>query len=241
MSKQFWAVIGILVLIFGGIYFIGGRDSADTASTANVKPTSHIKGNNTTGVTLLEYGDFQCNGCFQYEPTVQEVFKKYEDRIAFQFRHFPLTNAHPNAFAAARAAEAAGMQDKFFEMHDKLFDPATYASWTQTTGPTPVFEQFASQIGLNVAEFRKDYASTEVNNRVNADMREGNKAGVDATPTFFINGKKVQINNSVEAFSKVIDAEIAKNKPGTDSATEATRPADDSAGATEPAQGSAAE
>lgn len=217
MSKGFWAIIAALVLIFLGIMMFGGKDEANAPSGKgdSSKLSQHVKGAGTTGVTLLEYGDFQCPYCAQYYPTVEQVVASYGDKIKFQFRHFPLVGSHKNAFAASRAAEAAGKQDKFWEMYNKLYDSANHPVWTEASDAVPYFNQYAKQIGLDVTKYKTDFASSPVNATINADMAEGNKLGVTGTPTFFVNGKKTQIANDVAAFQKVIDAEIAKQAKST--------------------------
>src|SRR5689334_22232262 len=117
MNKSFWAIIAVIVVIFGGIVVFHKKDATPTNSS-NVKPTNHIEGNATSGVSLVEYGDYQCPFCGQYYPLVKQVVEKYKTQIRFQFRNLPLYQVHQNAFAAARAAEAADKQGKFWEMHD---------------------------------------------------------------------------------------------------------------------------
>lgn len=210
MSKQFWAVVAVIVIIFVGIFALNGNKKSDTNSKNSSAGggTQHIKGTGTTGVTLVEFGDYQCPYCGQYFPVVEEVIAKYGDQIKFQFKNFPLTSIHQNAFAAARAAEAAGLQGKFWEMNAALY--SNQQAWSEQTDPTPIFTQFAQQLGLNVDQFKKDSGSSKVNDLINADMAEGTKLKVTGTPAFFINGEKIEVSNSVESFSKAIDAAIAK-------------------------------
>lgn len=212
MSKQFWAIIAIIVVIFLGVTLISNskNDSGSKSNTSAV--THHTEGDGSTGVTLVEYGDYQCPYCQAYYQTVDQVVQDYKSQITFQFVNFPLTSMHQNAFAAARAAEAAGKQGKYWEMHDQLYannDSSGASGWVASTSPTTYFDQFAKNIGLNMTKFKKDYASSAVNDAVNADMAKGNKLGVDATPTFYLDGKKVTIANTTDAFHKVIDAAIA--------------------------------
>jgi protein-disulfide isomerase len=109
---------------------------------------------------------------------------------------------------AHRAAEAADKQGKFWEMYDLLY--INSAQWSSASNPVTSFESFAQQLGLNVDKFRTDSASSGVNDIINADLEKGRKAGVDATPAFFLNGKKIEQNpQSVEDFKKLIDNEIA--------------------------------
>ena len=210
MSKTFWAIVAIIVVIFGGILiFKGDKANAPTGTNNKVQPTSHTLGAGTTGVTLQEYGDYECPFCSQFYPIVKQVTSDYGDKIKFQFSHLPLLQIHPNAFAAARAAEAAGKQGKFWEMHDMLYQNQN--SWASASNPQPTFDSYAQQLGLNTAQFKKDAASSQVNDAINADINKFNTLGYEeSTPTFILDGKKVTVGYDVNAFKKLIDAEIAK-------------------------------
>jgi len=222
MDKRFWAVLGVIVLIFVGIIWVNGKKAgAPDGGSGSAQPSNHIKGENTKNVTLVEYGDFQCPVCYSYYPTVEQVFNKYKSDIAFQFRNFPLTQLHPNAFAGARAAEAAGLQNKYWEMHDLLYqnqDPNGASGWVASSTPQSFFNTFAQQIGINVDQFKKDYASSKVNDTINADLKAGKDLKVDGTPSFFLNGKMIELKDlvtngtpDVEKFNKLIDDAIAKS------------------------------
>src|SRR5687767_8744826 len=104
MNKSFWAVIAIIVLIFGGIIVFNKKETA--APEGNAKPTTHLIGSGKSGVTLVEYGDFECSACGLYYPLVEQVKEKYKDQIYFQFRHLPLIQVHQYALVSSRAAEA---------------------------------------------------------------------------------------------------------------------------------------
>lgn len=214
VSKQFWIIIALTVLIFGGIFVVNSNKKAENSSTAkNSKGTEHIRGKNTAGVKLVEFGDYQCPGCGAFFPTVEQVVQKYGDQIAFQFKNFPLTSIHPNAFAAARAAEAAGMQGKFWEMNSLIY--TNQSTWSEQSDATPIFAKYAEQLSLNMEQFKKDSGSTKVNDLINADLAIGAKKGVSATPTFLLNDEKIDVSNSVDSFSAKIDAAIAKQAQKT--------------------------
>lgn len=216
MSKSFWGiVIGVIVVLVGIFALTGDKTEAPSTSGNSKSTTEHVQGKGTSGVTLIEYGDFQCPYCQQYFPTLKQIKADYGDQIKFQFRHFPLVSLHQNAFAASRASEAAGLQNKFWEMHDMLYqtaDPNGQSGWVASSDATAIFNQYAKQLGLNVEQFKKDFGSSKVNSAINADMAAGNKLGITGTPTFYLNGKKVEVNNDVASFKKIIDAEIAKQK-----------------------------
>ena len=217
MSKQFWGVIIVLIMIIVGVSAFSGKSSAPTT---NAQATDHTKGAGNKGVTLVEYGDFQCPFCAQYYPTLEQVIAEYGDDITFQFRHFPLTNIHQNAFAASRAAEAAGLQDKFFDMYGLLYQNQN--AWSTTNSPQTTFEGYAQRLNLDVEKFKTDYASSEVNGAILADSQAGAKLDVQSTPTFILNGKSVQIANNFEAFKKAIDSEIARQDSSKTPDAEAT-------------------
>ncbi len=208
MNKGFWIIIGIIVAIFGGILLFRG-DSEQQAT--NAQPTSHIKGGNEKGVELVEYADYQCPFCSQFYPVVKEVVANYENDISFQFRNLPLTQIHKHSFAAARAAEAAGLQDKFWEMNELILQ--NQSSWSNSGDAVPIFEQYASQLGLDMEKYRNDFSSAAVNDMINADIAEFRKTGFStATPTFILDGQKIE-PRTFEELSKLIDEAIAKKNP----------------------------
>ena len=217
MSKQFAIILAAIVVLFVGIFALNNHGTKSKTATKNSSGTlsNHISGSPSTGVTLVEYGDYQCPYCEQYQPTLNAVTSEFKDQIQFQFRNFPLVNVHQNAFAAARAAEAAALQGKFWEMHDALYIPSDWQSWTVATDPTTFFSQYAKQLGLNVKQFKTDFASSAVNDIINADEAKGTELGVQGTPTFFLDGKMITIPNNVPAFEKIIKTEIAKKQAAT--------------------------
>ncbi len=208
MGKTFWAIIAVIVIIFGGIVVFNKKDTGPT-DTGNATPTSHITGQGSTGVTLVEYGDFECPACGKFYPLIEQVKEKYKNKIFFQFRHLPLVQLHPNAFAAARAAEAASKQGKFWEMYNLLYQ--NQQAWSSLSDASPTFEGYATQLGLNVTQFKTDAASAAINSTINADIKEFDKTkAARSTPTFFLDGKKIQAG-TLEDFSELID-EAIKNK-----------------------------
>lgn len=209
--KTILIVIGIIVAVVGFLVF------TKPAEQSTSDPSQHTIGSGS--VTLVEYGDFQCPACGQYFPILQQIKAEYGDRITFQFRHFPLESIHPNARAASRAAEAAGNQGKFWEMHDYLF---TYQSeWQSSSDPIRMFENYARTVGVeNIDQFNADYRSSEVNAVINADLSAGRNLGVQSTPTFTLNGKVLDPNPpaSVEAFKSLIDNALGVNNNSDENA-----------------------
>lgn len=209
MDKRFLAIVAILIIGFIGFVIFNKSDDAKAPSAPTVSATNHTRG--TGSLTLVEYGDFQCPACAAYKSTVDAVVEKYKDQITFQFRHFPLTQMHPNAFAGARAAEAASKQGKFWEMYDTLYTNQT--TWSSSNRPNDSFNNYAKNIGLNIDTFKSDFKSSAVNDAINADRKAGEKDGITGTPTFILDGKKLDSPApSVDVFSKLIDEALAKKK-----------------------------
>lgn len=214
MTKSFWAIIAIIIIVLGGIFIAtskhgGGGNNANS----NAKPSSHVEGSASTGVKLVEYGDYECPYCGQFYPIVKQVVEANKDKIQYQFVNLPLNQVHKNAFAAARAAEAASLQGKFWEMHDLLYtnqDPQGASGWVASSDPLDeYFVGYAKQIGLNVAKFKTDFASSSVNDTINADVAKFKKLGIEeSTPAFFIDGKQIHPGYQASDFQKAIDAEI---------------------------------
>ena len=219
MSRNAWIIFGaVCVILFGGLIWLSQKDAVDVS---NVDPTSIIKatpnsgniadhtlGNINAKVRLVEYGDFQCPGCGTVNPTVNALVKKYGDDMVFIFRNFPLTSIHPNARAAAAAAETAGLQGKYWPMHDLIY--TNQAAWSDASASEriSIFEGFASQIGIDKAKFvatLKD-KNTAINQKLNFDQALGRKQGATGTPAFYLNGKKMEAeqSSSDEAFEKTI-------------------------------------
>ncbi len=207
MSSRFWAILAVIAVLFVGVTIYNNKKEDKTTSTGAA--SNHLIGKSDKGIKLVEYGDFRCPYCGQAYPIVKQVTEKYKDQVVFQFRNYPLKNAHLNAVAAARAAEAASKQGKFWEMYDLLY--SQQAAWSSTNSAQSIFTGYAKQLGLDTAQFKNDYSSKAVNDTINADMQAFEKLGIRiATPTFILDGKQVKTDISVAAFSKVIDEALAK-------------------------------
>jgi|ERR1039458_3349783 protein-disulfide isomerase len=229
MSKQFMAVVLAVILVFVAIFAFGNK-STNTPTSGNGALSQHIEGLGQDHVTLVEYGDYECPYCGAYFPIVKQVVAQYNNQITFQFRNFPLTSIHPNAFAGARAAEAAALQGQFWQMYDLLYEQNEiyYSSnqptnnWVGASNPQTYFDQFATQLGLNLTKFNQAYASNEVNGTINADLAAGNKLGVNGTPAFFLDGKQINVGESAAQFDTLINAEIAKKTGKASTSTNST-------------------
>ena len=148
-----------------------------------VSSNDHMQGKATASIELVEYGDYQCPHCGHAYPIVKRIQKKMGGSLQFVFRNFPLAESHPNAVHAAIASEAAGLQHKFWEMHDHLFE-------YQSRLDDESLVKYAARLTLDVEQFEDDFARPELMQKVDADFESGVRSGVNGTPSFFINGEK---------------------------------------------------
>lgn len=148
-----------------------------------------VAGSLSASAVLIEYGDFECPGCGAVHPFITQAQKEFGNKLTFIFRHFPLPG-HQNALPAAWAAEAAGKQGKFWEMHDILYERQTF--WSKEANPEEKFTSYAVDVlSLNKDQFLKDYRSEEVHKKVEEARQKGEKEGITGTPTLFVNGKLI--------------------------------------------------
>jgi len=168
-----------------------------------VDSEDYIRGNADAKVTLVEYSDFECPFCLRHLDTVNQILADYPNDVRFVYRHFPLS-FHPQAQKAAEAAECAGDQGKFWEMHDKIFE----ANGTATMSLAK-WKELAGELGLNQATFDTCLDSGETAGRVAKDLQEGTTAGVGGTPGTFVNGQLVEGAVPYATFKSIIDAELA--------------------------------
>jgi protein-disulfide isomerase len=210
-SSNTYFIIAFVAILLGllGYYFYATHATPSAPVEVNVSLDDNIKGNKTAPVTLVEFGDFQCPACGAYEPIVKKVVAENSKDVRFVFRHFPLTQIHPNALLAAKYAEAAGIQGKFWEMHDILYEKQS--EWSGALNAKSMFDDYAKTIGLDVAKLSQDASAKSVEDKIRAQYTEGVKLGVQGTPTFFINGKKLDRNpGSAEELTALIKAAATK-------------------------------
>ena len=154
----------------------------DTVLTFPVaEDRDHIQGPADAAVTLVEYGDYECPYCGAAYPIIKEVQARMGARLRFVFRNFPITTSHPHAEQAAEAAEAAASQDRFWEMHDLLYENQRHLSDQDLSG-------YAAQLGLDLATFDAELAEHVHAARVREDFMSGVRSGVNGTPSFYIDG-----------------------------------------------------
>src|SRR2546423_13347309 len=160
--------------------------AAAQASPASTIPITKPNVKVSSPVVLEEYGDYQCPPCGALYPILKQIEAEYGNQLKIVFHHFPLTKIHKNAMTAARAAEAARNQNKFWEMHDRLY--RNQDAWKDLDDPRQTFIQYARELGMNADRFTRDLDSPQVEQRITDDMQKGTSLGVTGTPTVFIEG-----------------------------------------------------
>src|SRR5215213_3497948 len=154
---------------------------------------AHVLGPANAPVRLEEFGDFECPPCGLFHPILEKMHAEFGDQLQITFREFPLQQLHQHALAAASAAEAAGLQGKFWEMHDLLYERQN--EWKKEFNVRPIFEGYAKQIGLDVERYTRDLSSDLVAQRIFQDGKRGHSLGVSGTPSVFINGRELSPDN----------------------------------------------
>lgn len=201
------AIIGVIgVALFSG----GGKTPSNQIAEKKladqallVKEDSYRIASSSAKVAIVEFGDFQCPACAEAEKTLKKILEEYQGKVSLVYRHFPLPQ-HKNATLASEAAEAAGAQGKFWEMHDRLYEGQK--KWEESKGAKDIFLTIASELGLNMDQFEKDLNSHRFAEKINTDKLDGNQLDLNSTPTFFVNGIKLEGLPSYNDFKKQINA-----------------------------------
>lgn len=225
------ALTAVLALVFAFGSLFNGKFQLPTAAGNNVvaqqpaaaapgaQPTpsygpvkafdakiDHVIGKSSAKITMIEYSDFQCPFCQRHEPTLKQLLTQYPNDVKLVFRHYPLSQIHPNAEKAAEASECVakiGGNDKFWQMHDKLFE-------NQATLGADTYKRLAGEVGVDVAKFTACLDSGEMAARVALDTASGNDAGVSGTPATFVNGTMLEGAQDVSAFQTEINKILGK-------------------------------
>lgn len=210
-SKTKGIVIGLIAVLFLAFFawavIFSKQNKPSSAEAIVLSSSGQRAGTESAKVTLVEFGDFQCPACKSYESALKQVRAEYKDEVQFIYKHFPLA-IHKNAMPAGVAAEAAGRQGKFWEYHDVLYEKQ--GEWAPLLSPSEKFEAYATSLKLDIDQFRKDMTDKEIENDIRSQMDEGGKVGVNATPTFFLDGKYLNVNATFDSFKKAIDQALQK-------------------------------
>lgn len=228
-------IVGVLVVaVLGGWWFYSSSKSktpsASSSGSTNANTTKprtnaippnaplganppNMAGSPSAVVTLEEFADFQCGSCASAHPILNEIKSIYGTRINFVFRNFPLAiPAHDKAYDAAVAAESAGLQGKFWDMQNLLFN--NQQAWTAAPTYKQIWKGYAEKIGLDVPKWETDMIGIQAKGRVDADISRGKALSINSTPSLFLNGMAVSISEmKVDALKTLIDAELKKAQP----------------------------
>lgn len=205
------AAIAFIALTIGGLVWLVNSPAPSTSEKINVAPVSAkdiTKGDPKAKAVLIEYADFQCPACASYNPIVTQLLSDFGNKIYYVYRMFPLTNIHPNSHIAAQAAYAALKQGKFFEMDQLLY--TNQNDWASQTDPRSIFIEYAKKINLDVTKFQTEMNSNEAKDYVNSSENQATSEGINATPTFILNGVKITNPASYDDFKKLIENELNK-------------------------------
>ena len=205
--------LGVVFLVAVAFAFLGykGWQWVNTPvdipdNVTQVLSEDWTKGLPEASVVLIEYGDYQCPACASYHPIVEQLAKAFPEDLKVVYRHYPLINIHPNAFAASQAAEAAGNQGKFWELHNMLYERQT--QWSGEGNPRGKFIELAEELSLDIDQFKSDMNSSETGDKVSADMIVGNKIGINSTPTFILDGVIIRAPQGLEPFKSLVQQRI---------------------------------
>ena len=212
-------ILGVIIVAFLGLMFwMSESNKIDLSSVDIYKeiPASHQNGQigehiyegsaKKSKVVLIEYGDFQCGGCATISSKVKALAKEYGDKITVIFRNFPI-EGHTNALSASAAAEAAGLQGKYWQMYSALFENQNEWSVANATERTEFYKKYAQEIGVDTNKMIEDMKSSEINKKITFDKALGKESKVNATPSFYLNGKEIssEVWGDDEAFRNEID------------------------------------
>lgn len=234
MSRNAWIIFAVIcAAVLGTLVFVARQNRIDvgdvntnkiiTASEANGNIADHVYGSDAGKTILVEYGDFQCPACRSAFPLLTLLKIEFKDDLTFIFRNSPLTQIHPNAKAAAAAAEAAGLQGKFWEMHDKLFEKQDEWASAAAEKRLSFFVSMAKEAGVkDIEKFKADIESKRVNDKITYDLALARKDGVNSTPTIFLDGKRIDSETwaDTEKFKSMIQESINKHKKDDDKKAE---------------------
>lgn len=215
-NLSFWIlVIIVLVLLAWGASKLAqdGDNQQTNNEILKIQSNDWVKGNPEAKLVLIEYSDFQCPACktaaFYGQQLAADSSTLNQD-VAIVFRHFPLTSIHQNAQAAAWAAEAAGLQNKFWEMHDIIFDKQSEWSTLNQTELENTFTNYAESLGLDLEQFKTDIKSDTVKSKVTQNINQGeaDQLNISYTPTIYLNGEIINLPNSYDKFRQLLQAKL---------------------------------
>lgn len=222
-KNKTFLIVGIvtLVIFVGGVFLFSGAGNSSTSTkvvnssllvpqnaivTSGFANGNYLPASPSASVTLVEFGDYECPACALYSPLTKQILTDFAGKISYIFRNYPLPQ-HKNASISSYAVEAAGLQGKYWEMHEKMY--ATQGDWSNLSDPTLIFVGYAQGFGLNVDQFTADLKLPAIINKVKSDFNDGNTIGITETPTFYLNGKKITLSGSYDQLKSFIESALA--------------------------------
>jgi protein-disulfide isomerase len=211
--KTIWFSFALIIIVAAvTVWWFTMPDAQEPA----VQTTAEIRvgedewtlGNPDADIVLVEYADFQCGACAYYHPIIKELMEEYDDRVLYVFRHFPLTSIHQYATLAARTAEAAGKQGRFWEMADLIFQ--NQQRWSRGNAPFE-FTGYARELGLDMNRFQNDLGAAETFQRVEQSFNTGTRLNITSVPSFYMNGEKIMNPRTLDEFRSLIDRRLEGN------------------------------
>jgi protein-disulfide isomerase len=221
-KNKTFLIIGLITLaIFvGGIFLFskGGNSNISTnivntsllvpqnaIETSGFSNGTYLPASSSATLTLVEFGDYVCPACGVYNPLVKQLLTDFPGKINYVFRNYPLTQ-HKNAPISSYAVESAGLQGKYWQMHEKVY--ATQADWSNLDNPKDIFIGYAKDLGLNVNQFTTDLSSSLVLDKVQNDFNDGKTVGITETPTFYLNSQKITLTGSYDQLKGLIQSSL---------------------------------
>ena len=220
MNKKSWIIFtAIIIGLFGLLIYRARSDKGSVAdvdvfaiqqpSTENGEIGDHVLYPSDKAVTLIEYGDFQCPGCQSSKPLVMDMLEEYSGKVQYIFRNYPMSY-HVNAKAASAATEAAGLQERYWDMFNMVFDNSDEWENASASARTDIFLKYAKELGLEVEQFKKDMDGESVKKKISFDTALGRKTNITGTPSFFLNGESIDTNKirNKEDFREILNTAI---------------------------------
>jgi protein-disulfide isomerase len=198
----------VIAAVFVGVALSKQEPAKGTVLGASIESTDLTKGNPDAKIQLIEYADFSCPACASYDPMIRRLLEEHGDWIHFAYRHLPLKQIHPNATKAAQASEAALKQSKFWEYSSILY--SRQAEWSFMPDATGKFQQYALELGLDESKFLPDMESDEVAMSVDSDYRTALEYGFNSTPTFVVNGEKINNPKTYDEFVALLRSKLGE-------------------------------